>query len=276
MIAEWLTSLRVSCVPPMRRMGYHRELVAISYRHRRQREMWRPHLQKTTDAINTAMGMCTGKNIVVILGAGILLDIPLEEICRQFRQVHLVDAAFLPGTRKAARRHANCRLISCDITGTAQALRQLSADRTGDTTLPLVLPMPKDPLELSAIEPDLTLSVNILSQLPVLPRQYLEWQFANQLERMTPQIDEFCHGLVAHHLKWLKGLPGRACLISDVKRIYYRGDSGQPEDVIEEDPLYGVRLGDDGMQWTWDVAPPGEQANGIGIRNLVQANVDLV
>ena len=159
MIAEWLTSLRISCLPHIRHMGYHKELVAISYRSYRQRAQWRVHLQKTRDSIKMALEKCPRKNVIVILGAGILLDIPLEEICRQFDQVYLVDVVFLPSTRKITRRYSNCRLISCDITGTAQALLNFADNRNGNALNarnPVLLPAPKDPVELSAIEPDVT------------------------------------------------------------------------------------------------------------------------
>lgn len=271
MIAEWLMSLRITCAPHIRHMGYHKQLVAIAYRFDRQRNHWHTHLQKTRDVIEAAMEKCPEKNVIVILGAGILLDIPLEEICRQFKKVYLVDVVFLPRTRKSARQYSNCQLIACDITGTAHALHQIVTAQKDDNRILPVLPEPEGPTELSAIKPDLTLSTNIMSQLPVLPREYLEHHFAGQLDDFGTEIDAFCQNLITHHLKWLKSLPGLVCLISDVKHIYYRSDTDQNEIIEEEDPLHGIHLPDNDDQWIWDVAPPGELSNNIGIRNLVQA-----
>jgi hypothetical protein len=112
MIAEWLTSLRISCPRHIRAMGFHKELVALAYRYERQRDHWQPHLRNTRNVIAAAIDKCPEKHVALVLGAGALLDVPLERLCEQFAMVHLVDVVFLPGTRRAAKRFDNCDLIT--------------------------------------------------------------------------------------------------------------------------------------------------------------------
>lgn len=119
---------------------------------------------------------------------------------------------------------------------------------------------------MSGIEPSLTLSANILSQLPLMPMDYLVRRSKGQLNEDEPPLSRFCHDVVAHHLAWLKSLPGQICLISDERRIFY----GDEAAMAEEDALYGNALPEGGEQWLWDIAPPGEQEKHIGIRHLVR------
>ncbi len=263
MIAEWLTSLRMPCARHIRAMGFHKELVALAYRYERQQVHWQPHLQRTRDVIAMAMETCPENKTALVLGAGALLDVPLARLCEQFARVHLVDVVFLPGTRRAAQRFDNCDLVTCDITGALEPVFDLDSFAA--------LPRPVDPPALSGIEPSLTLSANILSQLPLMPLDCLVRRSDGQLNEDEPPLSQFCHDLVAHHLTWLKSLPGQICLISDERRIFYGGEAA----MADEDALYGNVLPEGGEQWLWDIAPPGEQEKHIGIRHLVRGYADF-
>jgi len=268
MIAEWLTSLRMPYPRHIRAVGFHKELVALAYRYDRQQAHWQPHLQQTRDVIAAAMDRCPAKRTALVLGAGGLLDVPLARLCEQFARVHLVDVVFLPGTRRAAKRFDNCNLITCDITGTLEPVFDLDSFAA--------LPRPVDPAALSGIVPSLTLSVNMLSQLPLMPLDHLERRSNGQLNEDEPPLSRFCHDVVAHHLAWLKSLPGQVCLISDERRFLYRYDASMAEQSVgEEDALFGNALPPGGEQWMWDIAPPGEQEKHLGIRHLVRGYADF-
>ena len=180
--------------------------------------------------------------------------------------------AFLPGTRRAAKRHGNCELITGDVTGTLGAVSELDLD-TGTIG---AMPGPRDPAELSHLQPNLTLSVNILSQLPLMALYHLERRSNGRLKEDEPPLSDLCHDVVAHHLAWLDSLPGRVCLISDETRLFYRGQAaGTEEPIGEEDALFGNVLPDGGEPWIWDISPPGEQEKDIAIRHLVRGYPDF-
>ncbi len=271
MIAEWLTSLRISCTPHIRAMGFHKKLTGLAYRYKRVAPHWRSHQENTREVISAAIDACERKNTAVVLGAGALFDVPLEQLCQQFERVYLIDVVFLPSTRRAIRGYKNCWYINCDVTGTLERVYECAQQSQFSD-----LPKPADPIELAAINADLTLSVNILSQLPIVPMRYLERESQNVLSEDTSPLSDYCHKVIAHHLRWLQSLPGQVCLISDESMIYHREEKDKMEKVIsKEDALFGNTLPPEGERWFWDISPTGEQAKDVGVRHTVYGNPNL-
>jgi hypothetical protein len=198
----------------------------------------------------------------VILGSGVLLDVPLDELARDFRQVFLVDLVHPLGARWRRRRFANVTGLTADVANTAEALLQASK-QPGEP-----LPVSRPTLFLEDEEVDLVASVNLLSQLPYLPSEFLR----RAGTRSEQEITEFSQGLIRAHLDYLRRLSGIVALVTDVEQqTLDRGGAV----IARTDTLHGVELPWQGEEWVWPLAPRPEahpehsyQRRVIGVENV--------
>lgn len=234
--------------------AYHAEGRGILYRYRRHRGAWRPHLEAAKQVILEAVAACSDRESVAVLGSGALLDVPLADLLAEFRRVVLVDVAHPWRVRLRAALTPRLTLLDADLTGIG-----------GRLSPGMEPPSPPDLPSVRAA--GLVISLNLMSQLPYVP--------VSQLERMgqtEEQSDAFAAGLMRAHLDWLRRLPGRVCLITDVKRIVL---DPQGRVIGEIDPLYGLSLPESGTEWSWDIAPIGEMAPDYAVRHRVRGYSDL-
>ena len=226
-------------------MGYVLETRQLAARHDRCRNDWRPHLQATRSLILEAARCCSRSERVVVVGSGLLFDIPLAELCQHFREVLLVDILHPWQVRKTVLAHPNATVLDLDVTGVVRDVHDAARYRWG--------------LEVSVEKPDfllderfdLVVSANILSQLAVLPNGYATRRMR---EPSAGMVRDFSRRLVIAHLDWLASFEGVVCLVSDLERLFCDGDLI----VDREDSLWGVELPDGGREWIWDLAPRPE------------------
>ena len=117
MLCEMLTSLCARSVPGARRMGLVQELVAIEARYRRQKTAWAPHLAHTKQVIIEAVTRAPADRPILLLGAGALLDVPLDMLNAHPAGAVLADAVLLPGVRCKLARYDRLDFILMDVTG---------------------------------------------------------------------------------------------------------------------------------------------------------------
>ncbi|TNC11947.1 hypothetical protein FF100_17020 [Methylobacterium terricola] len=237
-LAHWLT---LPAPLAARRLGYVGDSVRLASRSRRCRAAWAPHLAAAQDTVRAAMRDCPRRDLAVVLGSGLLDDVPIDDLAAAFRRVVLVDAVHPWRARWRSRRHANVARLTHDLSGA----NGLLLDR-GETARPVLPPVCR--------EADLVVSANLLSQLPIRPVARLE--AAGRLGSWT-DADAFGRHIVAAHLDALADLPARICLVTD------RDETEADRDgrVIERiDLLYGVDPGAAPREWDWELAPFGEEA----------------
>src|SRR5207248_1849755 len=106
-------------------------------------------------------------------------------------------------------RYKNLRRATADVTGTTEEVIRVAK-------LPgAVLPCTEPSLFLDDAEVDLVVSLNLLSQLPVVPIAYLE-----RCGVHAPQaIAAFARHLIASHLGYLQRFPCTVALITDVEKL---------------------------------------------------------
>ena len=256
---QWLTT---PVTPLARRHGFLTEAIGLYARFQRCRAPWRRHYAQCAAQITQAMDQAQQHRVCVILGAGLLEDMPLAEVSARFDQVWLVDMVFLRQARRKARAFANVRLLERDITGCLAQLSQHSAvdPQAVETDSPL-----GD--WLAQVKADCVISLNLLTQLP-LP-MVAWWQArgvdAHRLNALAQQlIKAHCQGLIDSQLAG-----GVVCLITDQSIDEY---SAQGEKIDQIDPLWGLdvrallteRLPTsdiEGLQtttWPWEAVPLSE------------------
>lgn len=272
MLFEWLQYLATPCPKHLRAMGYPQEIIATQARYRRCGEAWRPHLENTKAFILESAAAARGHRSAVVLGSGMLLDVPLSELSQRFEQVILVDILHLPWVKLRARRYPNVRFVELDVTGVCKTLfEQVEQARSAKETLPMLperCPTPL-PQSLGLASVDFVVSVNLLSQLPLTFCAYLEKERADSGDQ---DLLRFSSALIVNHLQWLKAGADRVCLITDLERERQDSEGGQ---TAREDALCGVALPECDREWIWTIAPRPEIEPQSDFRHRVGGILDF-
>ena len=257
-----LSDLVAFCLAPfpwhLAPMGYVRELSGIGRRGAQCVEAWRPHLDASKRVILGAAKACTSRNSVLVVGSGLLLDVPLDALSATFGRVVLADIIQPRAVRRAAASHGNVELLQLDVTGVAKPVFDYVRRRSRG-------PLPRCEVDCLLDRAfDLVVSVNLLSQLPVIPGAYLR----AKLPMLPPlTVADFSSAVIDAHLDWLARFDCRVVLITDSERTEQGGDGA----VQRKDLLKGVRLPPPEETWTWDIAPRGTVYRDVAVRHRVVA-----
>ncbi|MBC7148646.1 MAG: hypothetical protein H5U22_04630 [Rhizobium sp.] len=211
---------------------------------------WREHEGNSKAAILAAMAKTRQRRTAVVLGSGLLRDVPIIELSRAFDTVVLVDLVHLASVRMwlASKGLKNVRLIERDLSG-------YDALAAGGEP---------DPLGFLRQVPylDLVVSANLLSQIGIGVKRRLE----RESEGRMPQ--DALARLIRAHLDGLAGLPAQCCLLNDIAyEVIDR--NGHVQDRV--DLLQGVAVPPHQTKWDWLVVPLGEQSRDCRIVHKVIA-----
>lgn len=254
MLFEALAWLTRRASPSARRMGYLHESIACEARARRCAEAWREHQTRCRERVLEAMGGLTERRRALLLGAGLTGDLPLRELSAGFERVVLLDMLFAPATRKLAARLGNVECLEHDLSGVVEA-----AANTEKHALP---PKPLPALPKAAEGCDLIVSMNLLSQLPLLPAAWLR----GHTDMSEDILHTWSRAVINAHIDLLNRQTGAVVLISDIAHIH-RDANGR---LLErEDRTFDAALPTCDTPWSWPLAPLGE----IDRRTSVEARV---
>lgn len=246
MLSELFTYLTTSCPQYVRHMDYLDEAIAMRQRYRRNRFSWQPHLERTRQFVLSTVEKSQNRGKAVILGSGLLLDVPLAELATMFREVVLLDIVILPEVRKMIKGYSNVKFVQYDVTNMSEKL--YNNIRQGIRVLPEAAP------RFSEIDENtgLVVSLNLLSQLWVIPRAYA----LKKLPRIDEeQVDNWCRQIVESHYASLLSMPCTVCLIADYEFIK-RDREGRI--VSQGSTISGLALPGPDAGWTWNIVPMGK------------------
>ncbi len=266
-ILELLEFCLTPCSRIARSMGFLKSTIQVRARFKRCRAAWFPHLQHTKAAILSAARQAPERRKALLFGAGLLHDIPLRELSAMFEEVILADIVHSLPCRFAASRFSNVRLLALDVTGVAAGLA--AAQRRPDLPLPRSNPA----WFLNDSHLDLSVSVNLLSQLSWVPSHFLAHSHPEaEVAAMKTQ-------LILAHLEYLQRLPGQTALITDTtwRAVPVQEINGGPpaSDAAQTwDVLSGVNLPMPALAWDWCIAPAPERAQCIDYIARVHAYPD--
>ena len=247
MFTELLAQLTTPCPQYVRHMDYLSEAVDMRGRYQRNRTAWEPHLEHTRRVVLSAAEKSRSRSKVVVLGAGLLLDVPIKELSTMFNEVVLLDIVLLPEVRRSVKHYGNVKLVQQDVTNMAQKLYE--SIRQGQRELPEAAPLVP---EIDG-NTGLVVSLNILSQLWVVPRAYVLRKLGGIDE---DQIDDWCRQIVESHFAFLRSLSCNACLVAD--HAFVKRDR-EGRIVSTGSTLLGLALPEPDVSWTWNIIPPGER-----------------
>jgi hypothetical protein len=243
MILDLFTTLTTPCSPCIRRMGYLTEAIEMRGRSRRHQASWQPHVDRSREYILSVAEKCGNRSKVVILGSGLLLDVPLAELDSMFSRVILMDVVCLPEIRRKIKTYRNAVFVEHDVTNVAERLYQ-----NGQNTIS-GLPEPDPSFSPAIRDASLVVSLNILSQLWVIPRTYVS-QKMQGLDEYA--VDEWCGRTVASHYTALRSLSSDVCLVADYEFVKRDNTGGM---ISRGSTVYGLDLPAPDASWTWSIAP---------------------
>ncbi|GHF17215.1 hypothetical protein GCM10017044_09480 [Kordiimonas sediminis] len=230
MLREWWTYLRTDSVAGAASTGLKKEAPAIEARYRRHAQAWQPHLDRTKAVIKEAVQAADPAEPILILGAGALLDIPLDSLNAHPAGALLMDAVLLPSARQKLKAYPNIRFELYDVTGMLAIWAK--ADDAETLQVPAYAPIPIAGYSL-------IISCNLLSQLS------LPFGADSNVEYL----------LESAHTSILSAAPCPAILISDFQRTIKTGAT------VETEPTFSAGILDDQEKltgWEWHLAPTGE------------------
>lgn len=253
MLAEMLLYRLTRAEPWADALGYREGAVRLWSRAARCARTWRPHLERARAEVLAGAEACKRRRTALILGSGVLADVPLRELSRLFEKVVLVDVAHLPTIRWRAKRLGNVVCETVDLSGVAAGLAR---------TVERPWPAPGSRYGLDDPSVDYVISLNLVSQLPLAPCEHVE----TKLGLAEGAVDSYGRAIVEAHLAHLSGFDARVLVLGDRERLFL-DRAGRVFD--RDDPLYDAALPPVDAEWDWDVAPLGEQARDYAIRNRV-------
>ena len=267
---EWLAFPRLGkAASSTRRGGYITEQIGLLARHRRHRVAWAHHLDQSRRAIAQAAEEMIRGHRCVVLGSGALFDVPLGALTQRFQEVVLVDIAHPWQAVRAAKQYDAVSLVTADVAGVAQAVSEISPEGSLPPAQPFCLG------EMGLGESDLLVSVNLLSQLPIVPLGLArDRRLADE-----DTLERFGTAIVEAHLAGLRGHQGRIVLISDLERLVYDPGQENAEDdasgVGRVSAIFEAEVPMPDRSWWWNIAPKGELDRRYSVANKVGAWLDF-
>lgn len=263
MIAELFRYWTTFAPERVRKFGYLKRLIALEFRAKRCEIAWADHRENCKRIIIKAADLCEKQDICVIIGSGLLLEVPLSELSSRFRVIYLADMFHMPQVVAQARKHFNVKLLSGDVTGVFQAIKDRKPPGGNNPIPPPRIPHLKDA--------DLVVSCNCLTQLAGPFTEYFE----KERGFTEHDSDKVAAALMERHAKAIaEEVAGVGVIITDVERYVMAGSTV----VTRTDLLKGIELPVPlkpihNEEWSWLIAPAGEDDPNRDIEHQVEAKI---
>ena len=260
MIIEIFKYLSNPATRSAKKLGQLKETIAMEARYKRSKNQWSSHLKNSRDIIKKATENLKSDQEIIVLGSGLLLDIPIEFLANNFKHIYLIDVVHLIKTKKIGNIHKNISFIEHDITGLADTMlnypdRELNI--SPEINIPYLTP-----------NTGLIISANMLSQIHLAPVCYAE----EKLGLNDQKLKELAKNIIQNHISLLANLPCRVCLLTDNNRVY----KDKNHNIIDgESAIFDIELPKPDKTWLWEIAPMGEIHNKFSMASEVYAYSDF-
>jgi hypothetical protein len=264
------------------RRDYLQMSAGIRARSRRCRQFWKPHLELSRLFINSSLG--TKSEQVVVMGAGMLLDIDASFLDANSKQVQLIDID--PTLKKYwkrsfPRRSQSSELVMtvADLTGSMDSwYRALGLAVKNKSSIEEVVALlrslkPEGEVKEFGVNPEIVISINLLGQLGVYWRDRAasllkaDPCYFEDSELPVVQIREAIEASIVKlemaHLALLAKF-SRVILLSDIYYHYYKKNLSdwQTENALSVSGAQVVEFFikqnfnlEQSDSWLWHIAP---------------------
>jgi len=261
--------------------------IGIAARHERCEKYWRTHLDASKAFQRKSILSAPQSGTAVILGAGRLLDVAIDEFLQKCRRVECIDAD--PSARISALsrlKNGGSYLVK-EITGVlgewTTEVNECVTQEDVTKTLSNLVDQEWRPLTYPS---DILLSVNLLSQIPIYWRDRVHQILKSKLSIETDDHDKLpqvFEELLQSTMRKLQTIHVRQITQSEAKLLiviydtafHFYTDAGvfltEPALLIREEfPGYSKI---DEATWSWEIAPKGIEFAAYGVRHDVKAVV---
>ena len=226
----------------LQKMQYLSDQEGIMHRYIREKENWDLHLKKSKSFIlNAAETKQKGK--MVVLGSGWLLDLPLDDLSQQFKEIILVDIVHPKQVLRKIEKYPNVTALKEDITGGLinYIYRTIKTDKKKKQKTLLTS---ANLFSFSLPEnTDFVISLNVMCQLHIILIDYIK--------KFNIYSDSELQNLVTYiqqsHINMLP--KGKSCLITDIEEEIL----DEKDQLVGMNPLIRVDLptGNFFTNWQW-------------------------
>jgi hypothetical protein len=226
----------------LHKMGYYDYQQGLIYRHLNQKNGWDSHLEHCRNFILKAIDLINPEKITVY-GSGWLLELPLAEMDERVKTIILADIVHPPEVISQTAKLKNVKLVEEDVSGgLIEEVWKIAGKRTflnKLTSLKEILIPEYQPVE----DPGMVISLNILTQLEVLPEKLLR----KKTKASGDELTEFKREIQEKHIRFLKNY--KSVLITDFAEIFtdLKGGEVEQKTIVTTVPDGKVR-----EEWIWD------------------------
>jgi len=252
MILEWLTYLRTKGTKTAKDWGYIYQNVSLRFRARRCAKAWQNHVDESHRFIRDHLEKNNPKSVMII-GSGILMEVPIEAILARAEKVYLVDLVHSSTVRKLARKNPKVQLIEKDISSLLGILKK----GTGPFQLKNIPWKQLPAWDLPKV--DWVVSANLLSQIPLM--------ISEVLPMTSETYEKFARSVRDQHLERLLEQAPKVLLFADFETRYIDDTNQRIKTESYEVDLRGLRFD---REWLWEIAPFGETSKDYKIEMLVK------
>ncbi|NTZ90095.1 hypothetical protein [Agrobacterium tumefaciens] len=250
MILEALQYAATHAVTPKEFRPHIRYSVNLWARANRCAKAWAEHEDNSRQFVLQSARKLKQRRTAVVLGSGLLRDVPHDALVAMFDTVVLVDLVHLASVQGKLRLNSkkNVRIANRDLSGFDE----------------IIAGKDPEPLDFLRRVPylDFVVSANLLSQIGTGARHRLE------REKIANAPDDLLPKLIQTHLDALAGLPCKVCLVTDISFDIIGKDGSLHQ---HEDLLHGVNIPASTAAWEWPLAPLGEESRDYRIVHHVIA-----
>ncbi|MEM6491244.1 MAG: hypothetical protein AAF684_04980 [Pseudomonadota bacterium] len=256
MLAEAVTALLTPASRAARTLGYPAAQAGLAARAKRNRAAWADHLAAARAFVAEAAAQAAQTRTAVILGSGLLDEVPIDALADRFETVICVDVVHPPAlARRMRRERTNVKFFMGDVAGMIDRVASVAAAAASAGGPPPRLPESEPRLRLDLTTCDLVVSANLATQLPVLPIKHLRRRLGDAYSVET--LDAWSDRIIAAHLAWLRrSFDCPICLFADDWREVQAKDGT----VLERRPSLPDEFDapPPDAEWRWEIAPLGE------------------
>jgi hypothetical protein len=257
MLLEFFEYLRTRSSKLAKTWGYTYQNVSLKFRSRRCAKAWQSHVDHCHDLMREQFQMIQPHTLMII-GSGLLLEIPMNDLLKRAEKIYLVDLVHAPEVRKLAKLHPKIELIEKDISGLLAILKKGEAPFQPNT-------IPWDtlsPWDLPKV--DWVVSANLMSQIPLM--------ISEALPMSAEAYKIFARRLRDQHVERLIKQGTRVLLFADFETRYIAEDGSRVKTEGYEVNLGGLKFFRD---WSWNISPIGETSKEYRIEMLVKAYIKI-
>ena len=249
MLAELFRYWTTFAPERVRKHGYLKNQIALEFRYKRNEHAWAEHVLNTRTFIVNAAEKCTKMGTCVVLGSGLLIEVPLRSLAERFERIYLVDIFHMPFVRAEAKKFFNVKVLSGDITGIFAMMKE--GEYPGGS-----IPAPEARIP-HLKDADLIVSVNCLTQLAQPFCKYLDKErYLTEFDqdRLTLQIMDAHVHAIAEQAK------GVGAIVTDTEKLEIAGDRiVSRKNLIPGLTFPSTATQIHNLEWQWLIAPAGEE-----------------